>query len=60
MSTEETAVVEAVKMDFRLQNPIVDDKAENNWQVKFWPKRHNWSIFVDAETIAIAIKVNLD
>ena len=49
--TEETAVVEVVRMNFRLQNPTVDDKVENNWQFKFWPKRHKWSIIDDTETV---------
>ena len=51
MLTEETAGEEVMRMDFRLQNPTVDDKAENNWQIKFGPKRHKWSIIDDAEIV---------
>ena len=59
--TEETAVVEVVRMSFRLQNLTVDDKAENNWHFEFWPKRHKWSVIVDTEAVAECNKsLNLD
>ena len=51
MLIEETAVVEVERMNLRLQNPTVDDKVENNWQIKFWPKRRKQSIVDDAETV---------
>ena len=52
VSTEETKVRGVKKNDFRRQNRIVDDKRENNWQIKFWPKRQKRSINGDAETVA--------
>ena len=57
MSTEETAVVEVVKMDFKLQNPTVDDKTKTAGELNFGQRDIIGALLMMQRPLQSAIKV---
>ena len=57
MSTEETVVIEVVKMDFRLQNPTVDDKTKTIGKLNFSQREGNGASVTMQRPLQSAVKV---
>ena len=57
MLTEETAIVEVVRMNSRLQNPTVDDKTENVGKLNFGQKEVNGASLLVQRPLQSAIEV---
>ena len=57
MLTGETAIVEVVKMNSRLQNPTVDDKTENVGNLNFGQREGNGALLMMRRPLQSAVKV---
>ena len=57
MSTEETVVIEVVKMDFRFQNPTVDDKTKTIGKLNFGQREGNGALLMMHRPLRSAVKV---